>query len=277
MKKMKISILTPSYNQGEYIEKTINSVQNQNWPNVEHIVIDGGSSDNTVEILKKYPHVRWVSEPDEGQSDALNKGLSMATGDIIGWINSDDYYYENIFSDVIAEFKNKNINWIIGDTTCTYPAHNIRDIRKSPEITYYRLLANPDIVKQQATFFRKSALIEAGAWNKKYYMTMDYDLWIRLSKKYTPKMVAKKWAFFTHHEDQKSTPKNALIQIDNIKDILHKENAPIHIISKILIKKYYYYLKAVFKKILLRMRIIDSKYENISISIAKNKSKNNTI
>ncbi len=85
----KISVLIPSFNQGKYIEENIQSVLNQNYPNFEHIIIGGGSSDNTVGILKKYPHLIWVSEPDEGQSDALNKGVDMATGDIIGWINSD--------------------------------------------------------------------------------------------------------------------------------------------------------------------------------------------
>lgn len=270
---MKISILTPSYNQADFIEKPIKSVMNQDWGNVEHIIIDGGSTDNTVDILKKYSHLKWISEPDEGQADALNKGLAMASGDIIGWINSDDYYEKNIFKDVISEFKNKTVKWVIGNIVCIYPSYQISDPIKSPEITYNRLLANPDIVKQQAVFFRKSALIKAGAWNKKYYMTMDYDLWLRLSKKYTPKMIDKTWAYFTHHEDQKSTPQNALTQINNIKGILHREKAPKIFICKILTKKYYYYFKSFFKSFLLKTKIIDSKYQNIPISIVKNNSR----
>jgi len=101
-----ISIVTPSLNQGRYIEQTIQSVLLQNYPNFEHIVIDGGSTDGTVEILKKYPHLKWISEKDSGQSEALNKGLKMATGDIIAWINSDDWYAEGAFNNV-ASFSNK--------------------------------------------------------------------------------------------------------------------------------------------------------------------------
>ncbi len=94
---MKISIVTPSYNQGQYIEDAIKSVLAQNYENFEHIIVDACSSDNTLTVLKKYPHLKWVSEPDEGQSDALNKGFEKASGDIIGWLNADDYFLPNAF------------------------------------------------------------------------------------------------------------------------------------------------------------------------------------
>ena len=101
---MKISIITPSFNQGKYIEQTILSVLNQSYKNFEHIICDGGSTDGTVDVLKKYKHLIWVSEEDEGQSDALSKALSMSSGDIIGWINSDDYYYsDDIFEYVVSK------------------------------------------------------------------------------------------------------------------------------------------------------------------------------
>lgn len=270
---MRISILTPSYNQGKFIEKTITSVMNQNWQDVEHIIIDGGSTDNTIDILKRYPHLRWISEPDEGQADALNKGLEIATGEIIGWINSDDFYKENIFNDVVNEFRDNNVNWIIGNITCVYQAHNINNIIKSPEITYNRLLANPDIVKQQATFFRKSTLLEVNGWNKKYYMTMDYDLWLRLSKKHTPKMIDKEWAFFTHHEEQKSTAKNILTQLNDIKNILRKEHVSWANINKVMFKKYYYFIKSLIKNILIDFKLMDSKYRNLPVSLIKNNNK----
>jgi glycosyltransferase involved in cell wall biosynthesis len=90
----KISIITPSYNQGHFIEETITSVLDQGYPNLEYIIMDGGSKDNTVEVIKKYEkHITyWVSERDKGQSDAINKGFARATGDVINWLNSDDYY-----------------------------------------------------------------------------------------------------------------------------------------------------------------------------------------
>ena len=100
MNNKKISIVSPSFNQGQYIEEAIQSVLNQGYENFEHIIIDACSTDNTLEILKKYSHLKWISEPDEGQSDALNKGFKLATGDIIGWLNVDDIYLSNTFKDV---------------------------------------------------------------------------------------------------------------------------------------------------------------------------------
>lgn len=270
---MRISILTPSYNQGKFIEKTITSVMNQNWQDVEHIIIDGGSTDNTIDILKRYPHLRWISEPDEGQADALNKGLEIATGEIIGWINSDDFYKENIFNDIIKEFKPNDVKWVIGNITSIYPEARIIKKIKTLRITHQTLLKNPDIVKQQATFFRKDALAKVGGWNKKYYMTMDYDLWIKLSKKYKPKMIDREWAFFTHHEDQKSTAKNILTQLNDIKNILRKEHVSWANINKVVFKKYYYFVKSLIKNLLIDFKLMDSKYRNLPVSLIKNNNK----
>lgn len=97
LQSKKISVITVSFNQAAFIEQNIRSVLAQNYDNFEHIVVDGGSSDGTVEILKKYPHLKWVSEPDNGQTDGLCKGFARASGEIIAWINSDDFYAPGIF------------------------------------------------------------------------------------------------------------------------------------------------------------------------------------
>ena len=105
----RISIVTPSFNQGKYIEQTIQSVLSQNYPNLEYIIIDGGSTDGTVEIIKKYEQqlTYWISEPDKGQTDAINKGFAKCTGEIFNWINSDDYYSPNSLH-IVAEVFSEN-------------------------------------------------------------------------------------------------------------------------------------------------------------------------
>ena len=101
---MKISVVTPSYNQGEFIEDAINSVLNQDYDDFEHIIVDGLSTDNTIDILKKYDHLKWVSEEDDGQSDALNKGFKKASSDTICWLNADDYLLNDTFNTFIRHW-----------------------------------------------------------------------------------------------------------------------------------------------------------------------------
>lgn len=203
----KISIITPSFNQGMYIEENIVSVLNQNYSNYEHIIIDGGSSDATVDILKKYSHLIWVSEHDDGQGDALNKGFNRSTGEIIGWINSDDYYEKNILKNVAKYFEDPTVVWVIGNLTWVYEETREYIQDKSPYITHENLLKNPYIVRQPPTFFRRKALKDIFGWNKEYYMVMDFDLWIRLAKISSAKMVDDNWAYFRCHPLQKQISK----------------------------------------------------------------------
>ena len=268
---MRISILTPSYNQGKFIEKTITSVMNQNWQDVEHIIIDGGSTDNTIDILKRYPHLRWISEPDEGQADALNKGLEVATGEIIGWINSDDYYEINIFEDVVSYCRDIKVKWIIGNITFHYTTQQVKIPCVSPDITYAHLLRNPDIVRQQGTFFRKELLKEVGGWGKDFYMVMDYDLWVRIAKKYQPKMVNKNFAYFAWHTEQKSSPKNMIRQAREINQILKDNKVPLIKRLPVLSKKYYYLVKSILKDRLIATGFISEKYSSMPMSAIKNK------
>jgi len=156
---LKISVITPSFNQSKYIEQTIQSVLDQNYPNFEHIIIDGGSTDGTIEILKKYSHLKWVSEKDKGQSDALNKGFEKATGDIIAWINSDDWYEPNTFFS-ISKFFNENQykNVVMGDCNLVDENGKIFDRvinyeRGLEELKNYKV--SRSIPTQPAVFFRK--------------------------------------------------------------------------------------------------------------------------
>jgi glycosyltransferase involved in cell wall biosynthesis len=254
----RISILTPSYNQGDYIEENIISVLNQNYQNFEHIIIDGGSTDNTLNVLKKYKHLKWVSERDKGQADALNKGLYMADGEIIGWINSDDYYEKNIFNSVATAFNIKETQWVIGNIIYLYSDSKDSQKKISPNITYENLLKNPDIVKQPATFFRKSALEIVGGWNPALYMVMDYDLWLRMSRLSDPFMVNKNWAYFRIHGDQKTSFKNIMLQIKELDVILKKEGVSLHL--KIKTKKYFYIFWGYIKQLFIRWGLLSKKY-----------------
>src|SRR5688572_1037654 len=97
-----VSIVTPSLNQGRYLDEAIRSVQGQDYPRLEHVVVDGGSTDETLDVLRRHPHLRWVSEPDGGQSDAVNKGFRLARGEIFGWLNADDYYLPGAVAAAVA-------------------------------------------------------------------------------------------------------------------------------------------------------------------------------
>ena len=259
---MKISIITPSYNQGKYIKQTIESVVEQDYSNVEHLVIDGGSNDETVEILKGFGHLKWISEKDGGQADALNKGLKMAGGEIIGWINSDDYYQKNTFGSVIERFRDPAVGWVIGGVSMIYDPEDAPVPLSIEEITHNNLLSNPDIVRQQGAFFRKSLLEKVGAWDASFHMVMDLDLWFRLSRVKPPVMVHDTWAYFRTQPEQKTSYKNYRLQANEILSLFKRENAPANIVSKFMRQRKWYFFKGYLKKVLLDLGVISQKYSN---------------
>ena len=255
-----ITIITPSYNQAAYIEQTIQSVLRQNYARVEHIVMDGGSTDGTVEILKRYPHLIWRSEKDRGQADALNKGLALAKGDIIGWINSDDYYHQNIFGSVVEHFQKTGASWVVGRQADVFENGTLVVFKDSPKTTFDTLVRNPDIVKQQATFFKRDALNAAGGWNVDRYMVMDFDLWVRLAKISPPIMVEENWAYFRNHGAQKSSHANVLRQAAEIAEVLRREKVSSSLISMFLAVRYWYWTKGLIKARLINLGIVPERY-----------------
>lgn len=180
----KISIITPSFNQGAYIEATIRSILLQNYPNLEYIVIDGGSSDETVTILQKYDKWidYWVSEPDKGQSDALNKGLAKATGTIFNWLNSDDYYLPNALRTVGQAFKQNDLLNVFCGREVVLPPNAIQPLTQPSPPTVVRPTLEETIaigtINQPPTFFRLALFRQLGMVPTELYYCMDAALWL---------------------------------------------------------------------------------------------------
>lgn len=180
----KISIITPVFNQEDYIESTIKSVLNQNYPNLEYIIIDGGSTDRTLEIIEKYKVsiCNVVSEPDSGMYDALNKGFKLATGEIMSWINSDDILLENALLNIAKIFNDlPHVYWIQGLHNFIDLNGNVIDTRQPKVFSFSRILSHDfKWIQQESTFWRRSLWEKAGAYiNIKYKLAGDFELWFR--------------------------------------------------------------------------------------------------
>jgi glycosyltransferase involved in cell wall biosynthesis len=180
----KVSIVTPSYNQGQFLEQTIQSVLSQDYPNIEYIIIDGGSTDESREIIERYADQidYWVSEPDKGQSDAINKGFRKATGEIIAWLNSDDVYLPGAVSTAVEQFrKNRELTLFYGD--CVFIGERgefLRYFDECEEYNRFRLLNCSDFIMQPTTFFRRAAAEAVGFLDESLHWAMDWDLWCKL-------------------------------------------------------------------------------------------------
>lgn len=176
----KISVITPSYNQGQFIEETITSVLDQNYPNLEYIIIDGGSKDESVDIIKKYESQLsyWVSEPDKGQTDAINKGLHKATGEIVAWLNSDDVYEPGTLQKIADAYQaNPEAEVFLGDVQSFFPDGRTEVWVNSFEPEDFM---NRVSIHQPGVFWKRELHGRYGFLDESFYYLMDYDLWMRL-------------------------------------------------------------------------------------------------
>jgi glycosyltransferase involved in cell wall biosynthesis len=181
--KHKLSIVTPSYNQGRFIERTIESVLSQQLQDsFEYMVLDGGSQDETVSILRKYNmRLSWVSEKDGGQADAVNRGLARASGEIVGWVNSDDIYYPGAFRTVCEAFdSDPALDVVYGDANHIDENDQVLEPYPTEDHDFSRLL-DTCYFCQPAVFFRKTAVDRFGPLNPRLHYCMDYEYWIRLA------------------------------------------------------------------------------------------------
>ncbi|MDH5644367.1 MAG: glycosyltransferase [Candidatus Heimdallarchaeota archaeon] len=180
-----VSVVTPSYNQGRFIQATIESVLGQDYPNIEYIVMDGGSSDETVSILQKYGNrLSWVSENDKGQTDAINKGLRKASGEIVAYLNSDDIYLPNTISKVVEIFvNNPDVDFIYGDFHAIDENGHILDKVKTIPFDHDILLYDANYICQPGSFYRRRLLDEIGLFDDELHFLMDYEFFLRAAKR----------------------------------------------------------------------------------------------
>ncbi len=179
-----VSIITPSYNQAAFLEETIQSVLNQDYPEIEYILIDGKSTDGSLEIIQKYASnfAYWVSEPDMGQADAINKGFSHARGEFIAWLNSDDLYLNGAVSRAVSALQaNPESGMVYGDAvTIDAQGHSLSELRFGEygllDLMGFRIICQP------AVFIRRSALELAGGLDASYHFLLDHHLWLRLAQ-----------------------------------------------------------------------------------------------
>ena len=180
---MKVSIITPSYNQGQFIERTLKSVASQSGATIEHVVFDGGSTDSTVAILERFePPVRWVSKKDRGQADAVNQGIRATDGDIIGWLNSDDVYYPGAIAEIVSFFEaNPGIDIAYG--LADHIDVNDRPFEAYPTQSWnFENLKETCFICQPALFFRRRVVDQHGLLDESLNYCMDYAYWLRLGK-----------------------------------------------------------------------------------------------
>jgi len=204
----KVTIVTPSFNQARFLERTITSVLGQDYDNLEYIVIDGGSTDGSLDIIRRYADrlAHWVSEGDLGQADAINKGLAQARGEIVAWLNSDDTYLPGAIAEAVDYLQaHPDVGLVYGKAY--YIDEDDRRVADYPAgpTDHRGLRRGVTTIPQQATFFRARLWREVGPLDPTFYYAMDYDLWVRISAAAPIAFHPRPWANFRLHESSKSS------------------------------------------------------------------------
>ena len=203
-----VSIVTPSYNQVQFLEKTIQAVLGQEYKNLEYIIVDGGSDDGSQELIRSYEGnlAAWLSEPDSGQSEAINKGFDLANGEILAWLNSDDLYYPWAVKEAVeALLSDAGVGMVYGDTDLIDENGEVIGKFNAQQTSYQRLMRGGVYIPQPAAFWRAELYQKVGPLDPSFYFAMDYDLWVRFAKNTQIRYIPKLWASFRLHGQGKTT------------------------------------------------------------------------
>jgi len=205
----RVSIVTPSYNQGQFIEETLRSVLLQGYPHLEYIIIDGGSADGTTDVLRKYEPwlTYWVSEPDRGQSHAVNKGFKLASGEIAAWINSDDQYLPGTLRTIVehAHRYPEAGAWAGGGRSINSRSRKLIWERLPPDLEFSQILGwNKYYLPQPSCFLNRRVLKDDIYLNESYHLQMDFDLWLRISKRFSIIPIEQILSINLHHSKAKT-------------------------------------------------------------------------
>jgi glycosyltransferase involved in cell wall biosynthesis len=202
-----VSIITPSRNQAPFLEATIQSVLGQDYPELEYLVIDGGSTDGSLDIIKRYKKrlAYWVSEPDRGQTDAINKGFAHAKGEIFAWLNSDDLLLPGAITRAVNYLiSHPETGMVYGDADFIDETGNVIGRFPARQTDYRRLRQGYVHIPQQSAFFRASMWNQVGPLDPNFYFAMDYDLWVRIAQQSCIDYFPETWACFRLHRNAKT-------------------------------------------------------------------------
>lgn len=222
----RITVITPSYNQAAYLDRTIRSVLDQNYPNLEYIIIDGGSTDGSVDIIRRYVDqlAYWVSEPDGGQCDAINRGLLRATGEWVAWQNSDDIYYPSAFHDLAdAAIKNPQATLIIADLMLIDEYDRPLRVNRYVKPNFKALLAEGMLLANQAAFWRRDIQAGIGLLDEGLQCSFDYDWFLRLAEHGEGVHVNRIWGALRLHGETKTSLQAQRFQEENRKILAGRE------------------------------------------------------
>jgi glycosyltransferase involved in cell wall biosynthesis len=202
-----VSIVTPSFNQAPFLEETILSVLGQDYPNLEYLIVDGGSTDGSLDIILRYADrlAWWVSEPDRGQTEAINKGFAHAKGEIFAWLNSDDTYLPHAVSEAVQYLQqHPEVGLVYGDANFIDERGRVLGKFPARQTDYRRLRRGYVHIPQQAAFFRAELWRKVGPLDPTFYFAMDYDLWVRIARRSKIVYLPRLWANFRLHGSAKT-------------------------------------------------------------------------